>query len=308
MRSVQQQILHELEVHTAIEEEILYPEAEAIGGEAEDLVKDGEEEHHVVDVLMEEISGSRPTTRPSLPKMTVLIEDVEHHAEEEETELLPKLRETFGGDRLRTMGAAVDEGRNFAEPGSTKHAAELTGQQHRRSAHGRQPIGRAQQQRLPRRADLPDHGGCDDGRILDRQELRPVQRLSTVGNPRCDHEVRHQLHHREQRGEQQHRYRQAAPRNADEGNDPLPCLIARKGTHAVIVEDRQPQDQHEQHHPGDAGHGLSGHTGPLCAPELTDGALRRCHERDAGNHSDRVGAVHRGGAVPRGRRSQSASV
>jgi hypothetical protein len=38
----------------------LYPEAEAIGGEAEDLVKDGEEEHHVVDVLMEEISALSP--------------------------------------------------------------------------------------------------------------------------------------------------------------------------------------------------------------------------------------------------------
>lgn len=115
MRSVQQQIFSELEVHTAIEEEIFYPEAEAIGGEAEDLVKEGEEEHHVVDVLMEEISALSPNDEAFVPKMTVLIENVEHHAEEEETELFPKLRETFGNDRLQAMGAKLEEAKQRHE-------------------------------------------------------------------------------------------------------------------------------------------------------------------------------------------------
>jgi hemerythrin superfamily protein len=109
MRSVQRQIFHELEVHTAIEEEVFYPEAEAVGGEAEELVKEGEQEHHVVDVLMEEISALDANDEAFVPKMTVLIENVEHHAEEEETELFPKLRETFGDDRLRAMGTKLQE-------------------------------------------------------------------------------------------------------------------------------------------------------------------------------------------------------
>ena len=109
MRSVQRQIFHELEVHTAIEEEVFYPEAEAVGGEAEELVKEGEQEHHVVDVLMEEISALDADAEAFVPKMTVLIENVEHHAEEEETELFPKLRETFGDDRLRAMGTKLQE-------------------------------------------------------------------------------------------------------------------------------------------------------------------------------------------------------
>lgn len=118
LRSLQQQIFHELEVHTAIEEEILYPESEAVGGEAEELVKEGVEEHHVVDVLMEEISALSPHDEAFLPKMTVLIENVEHHAEEEETELFPKLREAFGNDRLQAMGVKLQEAKQRHESGA----------------------------------------------------------------------------------------------------------------------------------------------------------------------------------------------
>ena len=101
---LQRTIFRELEVHTGIEEDVFYPEAKEVGEEAEELVAEGVEEHHVVKVLMEEISQLEPSDEAFVAKMTVLIENVEHHAEEEEEELFPQLRKVFGDERLEAMG------------------------------------------------------------------------------------------------------------------------------------------------------------------------------------------------------------
>ncbi len=124
MGTVQRAIFRELEVHTSIEEEVFYPEAEAVGEEAEELVKEGQEEHHVVEVLMKEVSGLKPGDGTFAAKMTVLIENVEHHAEEEESELFPKLREAFGRERLRRMGTALREAKERHESGAAGGAGE----------------------------------------------------------------------------------------------------------------------------------------------------------------------------------------
>lgn len=115
MSTLAQTIAHELEVHTAIEEEVFYPEAERVGGEAEELVKEGVEEHHVVDMLIAEIRDLEPSDETFVPKMTVLIENVEHHAEEEESELFPKLREAFGDERLQRIGEALTKAKQRHE-------------------------------------------------------------------------------------------------------------------------------------------------------------------------------------------------
>ena len=106
---LQRTIFTELEVHTAIEEEVFYPEAKEVGGEAEELVAEGVEEHHVVKVLMNEIADLDPGDETFVAKMTVLIENVEHHADEEEEELFPKLRKVFGDERLESMGAKLQQ-------------------------------------------------------------------------------------------------------------------------------------------------------------------------------------------------------
>ena len=108
MSELQREIFHELEVHTAIEEEVFYPAAKDVGGEAEDLVMEGVEEHHVVDVLMDEIRELDPSNEHWTAKMTVLVENVRHHAEEEEEDLFPKLREAFGDAKLAEMGEKLE--------------------------------------------------------------------------------------------------------------------------------------------------------------------------------------------------------
>ena len=120
LKSLQTQIFRELEVHTSLEEEVFYPEAKEVGEEAQELVAEGVEEHHVVKVLMDEIAHLQPDDEAFVAKMTVLIENVEHHAEEEEEELFPQLRKVFGDDRLEAMGAKLQEAkqRHGAPPAS----------------------------------------------------------------------------------------------------------------------------------------------------------------------------------------------
>lgn len=101
-------IMRELDVHATIEEEVFYPAARQAGGEAADVVAEGVEEHHVVKQLMAEIESTTPGDETFVAKMKVLMENVEHHAEEEEDELFPKLREAFGDEKLAEMGEQLE--------------------------------------------------------------------------------------------------------------------------------------------------------------------------------------------------------
>jgi hemerythrin superfamily protein len=108
MKELQEKIFRELETHTRIEEDIFYPAVrEADEEELGDIVAEGIQEHHVVNVLMREIkdvSGEETF----IAKMKVLMENVEHHAEEEETDMFPDVRERMGEPRLQELGAELE--------------------------------------------------------------------------------------------------------------------------------------------------------------------------------------------------------
>jgi hemerythrin superfamily protein len=93
MGELASRIFEELEVHTALEEQILYPAVRDLSEELAEVVNEGVQEHHVVDVLIEEARTLKPGDAEWIAKVAVLIENVEHHAEEEETELFPTTKE-----------------------------------------------------------------------------------------------------------------------------------------------------------------------------------------------------------------------
>ena len=94
---IAQEAMHELEVHAEVEEEIFYPAAKAKADkEGKALVAEAVEEHHVVKVLIGELKAMREVTEQFEAKFTVLIENVEHHIEEEEKEMLPDAKKTLG--------------------------------------------------------------------------------------------------------------------------------------------------------------------------------------------------------------------
>lgn len=99
------QIKKELEVHTTIEEEIFYPAFQQAARKKEDkkLFFEAVQEHHVVDLVMPEMNdGSSPEELKARAK--VLKDLVEHHAEEEETEMFPRARKLMDRDELRSLG------------------------------------------------------------------------------------------------------------------------------------------------------------------------------------------------------------
>jgi hemerythrin superfamily protein len=108
MSSLAETIFTELQVHTTIEEEIFYPESHDLSAEIGDTVDEGVQEHHVVKVLMSEIERLSAGEDDWVAKMTVLMENVEHHAEEEENELFPKVRSHTTADDRKQMGERLD--------------------------------------------------------------------------------------------------------------------------------------------------------------------------------------------------------
>jgi hemerythrin superfamily protein len=117
------EILRELTVHTYIENEVMYPEVRRLLPDLEDDVLESYEEHHVADVLCFELSAMDADDEHFDAKVTVLIENVTHHIEEEEQEWFPKVREGLGRNQLREIGAKMLELKPGAPTKPTQPAA-----------------------------------------------------------------------------------------------------------------------------------------------------------------------------------------
>ena len=107
-------IIELLTVHTYIENEVMYPRVRELLPEVEADVLESYEEHHVADLLVMELATMKPDDERFTAKTTVLIENVEHHIEEEEDEWFPKVREGLGRKQLQELGAAMIEAREKA--------------------------------------------------------------------------------------------------------------------------------------------------------------------------------------------------
>lgn len=85
-----EQVLSELRVHAALEEELLYPAARGQVAE-EDLVDEAEVEHEMLHVLIDQLAMMDPEDELYAARFTVLCEYVVHHVKEEEGEMFPQL-------------------------------------------------------------------------------------------------------------------------------------------------------------------------------------------------------------------------
>jgi hypothetical protein len=92
-----------LTVHEAIEEEIFYPALKE-HPKAKEIVLEAYEEHGVVDMIMAEIEGVPFDDETWGAKFTVMKENIEHHIEEEETEMFKQARDVFDRDELEALG------------------------------------------------------------------------------------------------------------------------------------------------------------------------------------------------------------
>ena len=93
-RQIVDRIIEELSVHAAIEEQVFYPVARATVADTEDIALESLEEHHIVKWVLSELDDLDPADERFDAKVTVLIENVRHHVEEEEDEFFPKVAQS----------------------------------------------------------------------------------------------------------------------------------------------------------------------------------------------------------------------
>jgi hypothetical protein len=115
-----EQIKAELEVHTHIEETIFYPRLIQEGDEElKKITEEGIEEHRQAKMFLREISALKEESEKFEPKMKVLMEDVEHHVQEEEGEMFQMVEKQFDTATLEELGAEMEkEKKSFAKSGS----------------------------------------------------------------------------------------------------------------------------------------------------------------------------------------------
>ena len=118
---IAEEVFTELEVHTTLEEEIFYPAVKRKADQdGQALVAEALEEHHVVAVLMEELKSLDPKDERYDAKFKVLMENVAHHIEEEEEEMLPDAEEILR-EQLERLGEQM-QGRKEELMGVIPHA------------------------------------------------------------------------------------------------------------------------------------------------------------------------------------------
>jgi hemerythrin superfamily protein len=100
------QIGTELTIHSTIEEEIFYPAFRDAVRAKDDkqMYFEALEEHHVVKLVLPEVSDGGVGGPEFAAKAKVLKELVEHHADEEESDMFKKARKVFSRDELQDLG------------------------------------------------------------------------------------------------------------------------------------------------------------------------------------------------------------
>src|SRR3954469_18652071 len=114
-KNIVMKVIRELAIHSAIEEMLFYPAVRMAGMKADtragesaaDTVLESLEEHHVVKWTLTELEKMDPEDERFDAKVTVLMESVRHHIEEERDELFPKARKLLGNDALQQLGEQI---------------------------------------------------------------------------------------------------------------------------------------------------------------------------------------------------------
>ena len=97
-----------LTLHTQIEEQLFYPPLK-MHEETRDMISESLEEHQEVDEILAEMQTLNPGNADFMDKLVELRDAVEHHVDEEESELFPKAQKVLGQSRLDEMGRQMQQ-------------------------------------------------------------------------------------------------------------------------------------------------------------------------------------------------------
>jgi hemerythrin superfamily protein len=102
-----EQIADAMAVHAEIEEKIFYPEAKT--DDTEEMLREAVEEHLSVKRVIADLMKTGPEDEQFMARCKVLKEQIEHHVEEEEKELFPKVQKSSSREELEEMGGRMQQ-------------------------------------------------------------------------------------------------------------------------------------------------------------------------------------------------------
>ena len=111
-----------LAVHAAIEERHFYPATK--DDRTEELLQEAVEEHLSVKRLIADLLDMPPSDAQFDAKVKVLKEQVEHHIEEEEGELFPKVKKAHSSQELEDLGVTLADASRGGSAGFGRGAFE----------------------------------------------------------------------------------------------------------------------------------------------------------------------------------------
>jgi hemerythrin-like domain-containing protein len=107
-REVLATLVSELNAHELMEEKVLYPALRA-HPQAREVVLEGFEEHHVADLIVNELRDVATSDEAWGAKFKVLKENIEHHIKEEEGNMFRLARGIFSREELRLLAARMQK-------------------------------------------------------------------------------------------------------------------------------------------------------------------------------------------------------
>jgi hemerythrin-like domain-containing protein len=114
-RSIAEKICDELDKHTRGEEQAVYPVfADEVPGE-QSLVQEGEGEHKEARQLIGQVRQTKDEDH-LVDLMGQLKQAVQHHVQEEETEMLPKARQGLEPGRLQELADDFEAAKEASTP------------------------------------------------------------------------------------------------------------------------------------------------------------------------------------------------
>lgn len=113
-RDLADHVIAELVRHSVAEEQYMYPAAREVLSDGDSIVDHEIEEHAEAERVMKSLDGLDPA-RPEFDDLVGrLIDEIRHHVEDEENDLLPRLREACTEEQLEDLGAKVLEAKRNA--------------------------------------------------------------------------------------------------------------------------------------------------------------------------------------------------
>jgi hemerythrin superfamily protein len=113
---VGEKIMTELTVHAEGEETFFYPQIRDAAPGTEELTEESYKEHGEVKQVIGQIEAMQPEDSGYVPTVQRLKQLVQHHVQEEENELFPKVRQALGAEKLEQIGAQIDEMKKASAP------------------------------------------------------------------------------------------------------------------------------------------------------------------------------------------------